>query len=157
MNLAALFFIRFSIADRWAIGGPAQGTVFLSQGDALSCLSVEQERLWCATALFRETDNLNGLAVKALFDGDDDAQLYLATGLRFIAIYMFSLPFGLYHEMGWMMIPTVCIIFYAFVGIEIIGEEIEDPFGTDANDLPIQGICETIRANVKEILITTEY
>ena len=72
---------------------------------------------------------------------------------RFIAIYMCIIPFGFIHEMGVMMIPTVCIIFYAFVGIEIIGEEIEDPFGTDANDLPIQNICDTISDNVSEILI----
>ena len=74
MNLTALFFIGFAIAHRRTIGGLAQGTVFLSKGDALSCFSVEQQRLWCATALFREADNLHRLAVKALFNRQDGAQ-----------------------------------------------------------------------------------
>ena len=44
------------------------------------------------------------------------------------------------------------MIFYVFASIELLAEEIEDPFGTDANDLPTDQLYETIRANLSEIL-----
>ncbi|MBC8044472.1 MAG: hypothetical protein IAF08_13620, partial [Rhizobacter sp.] len=40
-------------------------------------------------------------------------------------------------------------------GIEVIGEEIENPFGTDENDLPVDEIAMNISRNVKEILTFT--
>jgi putative membrane protein len=43
-------------------------------------------------------------------------------------------------------------IFYAFASVELIGEEIEDPFGDDANDLPTDTITERVKANIEEIL-----
>lgn len=46
---------------------------------------------------------------------------------------------------------TMMIVFFALEGIKAIGEEIEDPFGTDANDLPTDDICTRIKANMKEI------
>lgn len=48
--------------------------------------------------------------------------------------------------------PVVAFVFYAFASIEVIAEEIEDPFGSDANDLPIDSISETIGASLREIL-----
>jgi putative membrane protein len=44
------------------------------------------------------------------------------------------------------------LILYALAGLEIIAEEIENPFGTDPNDLPIDQICKNIRKHVGEIL-----
>ena len=54
--------------------------------------------------------------------------------------------------MGWLMIPVVAIVTYALLGIEQIGVQIEDPFGLEDNDLPLDAICETIRANLLEVL-----
>jgi putative membrane protein len=42
-------------------------------------------------------------------------------------------------------------VFYALVSMEILAEEIEDPFGLDTNDLPLDSICETIDSNLKEV------
>ncbi|MFN5888524.1 MAG: bestrophin family ion channel [Flavobacteriales bacterium] len=42
-------------------------------------------------------------------------------------------------------------MFYALVSMEILAEEIEDPFGLDTNDLPLDSICETIDSNLKEV------
>lgn len=44
------------------------------------------------------------------------------------------------------------LLFYALASLELIAEEIENPFGTDPNDLPLESICETIRKSVVEIL-----
>ena len=46
----------------------------------------------------------------------------------------------------------VSLVFYVFGSIELLAEDIEDPFGTDANDLPTDQIFETIRVNVDEIM-----
>lgn len=49
-------------------------------------------------------------------------------------------------------IPAVVLIAYILLSVELIAEEIEDPFGLDPNDLPTDDISKNIRDNVKEIL-----
>lgn len=73
---------------------------------------------------------------------------------RFVTAYILTLPFALVHDLGWMAVVAVGVIYYVMVGIEIIGEEIENPFGTDENDLPVEEIVHNISRNVKEILNT---
>jgi putative membrane protein len=71
---------------------------------------------------------------------------------RFILIFIITLPFGFVLSLHYWAIPAVAIIFYALAGLEIIAEEIEEPFGGDANDLPIMKIAEGIKKHVAEIL-----
>ena len=70
---------------------------------------------------------------------------------KFIFAYVFTMPLGFVFDFKYWTAPIVVFIFYAFASIELIAEEIEDPFGTDANDLPTDAIAITIRTNVKEI------
>ena len=49
-------------------------------------------------------------------------------------------------------VPVVMLVFYILVSVELIAEEIEDPFGVDDNDLPLDGMAQTIRADTDEIL-----
>lgn len=70
---------------------------------------------------------------------------------KFIFVYVMTFPFGFIKELGYMIIPAVTFLFYVLVSLEIIAEEIEDPFGEDANDLPTDEIAETIRGNTEEI------
>jgi putative membrane protein len=72
---------------------------------------------------------------------------------KVIFLYVFTMPIGFVVEFGYWAMPIVALIFYIFTSIEIIAEEIEDPFGTDANDLPTDTICENIRKNVEEIIV----
>jgi ion channel-forming bestrophin family protein len=67
---------------------------------------------------------------------------------RALVLYCFTLPFAMVETFGWTTIVDVLIIAYTFFGIEEIGVEIESPFGDDANDLPLEDICETIHKNV---------
>ncbi|GAB2765491.1 bestrophin family ion channel [Rhabdobacter roseus] len=69
-----------------------------------------------------------------------------------ILSYSLMLPFGLIRDFGYFTIPLVTFIFFTFVGIEMMGAEIEDPFGLDCNDLPTGDIAHTIKNNVFEIL-----
>lgn len=70
----------------------------------------------------------------------------------FIVAYSILLPFALVAEFGLWTIPTVMLVFFAFIGIELMAEEIEEPFGLDCNDLPTASIAHTIKNNVFEIL-----
>lgn len=70
----------------------------------------------------------------------------------FISIYGAFLPFALIPQFEYWAIPLVMIIFFAFIGLELMAEEIEDPFGLDCNDLPTGDIAHNIKNNVFEIL-----
>ncbi|GAB4395805.1 MAG: bestrophin family ion channel [Microscillaceae bacterium] len=70
----------------------------------------------------------------------------------FILIYVLSLPFGIVSSLLYYTIPTVALISYALVGVEVISEEIEDPFGRQANDLPLIHLSNIIKNNVFEVL-----
>ncbi len=70
----------------------------------------------------------------------------------FILIYILVLPFGLINTFEYLTIPAVMVMVFAMLGIEVISEEIENPFGLDANDLPTGQISQTIRKNVYEIM-----
>ncbi|MBM7115804.1 bestrophin family protein [Archangium primigenium] len=67
---------------------------------------------------------------------------------RALLLYCFSLPFALVDSFGWMTVFATFVVTYVFFGIEEIGVEIEDPFGSDDNDLPLDRICDTIRGNL---------
>lgn len=77
---------------------------------------------------------------------------YSAFLKKFIFIYSATLPIGYAFSLGYYVVPIIAIVFYVIASLELIAEEIEDPFGKDTNDLPIDKITETIRRNVDEIL-----
>jgi len=77
---------------------------------------------------------------------------YSAFIKKFIFFYVMTLPFGYVFQLGYYVVPVVVFIFYVLASLELIAEEIEDPFGTDANDLPLNKISENIKRNVEELL-----
>ncbi|PHN05067.1 bestrophin family protein [Flavilitoribacter nigricans] len=70
----------------------------------------------------------------------------------FITAYGLMLPFALVNTFHMMTVPLVMFMFFALLGVELLGEEIEDPFGLDCNDLPTGDIAHTIKTNVFELL-----
>jgi putative membrane protein len=74
---------------------------------------------------------------------------YSAFLKKFIFVYVITLPFTYAPVLGWYAVPIVMFIFYVLASLEIIAEEIENPFGTDANDLPLDEISKTIRNSVE--------
>ena len=77
---------------------------------------------------------------------------YSAFIKKFIFIYVITLPFGWVFSLGYFVVPIVPFILYVLASLELIAEEIEDPFGMDANDLPVDDICNNIEKHVEEIL-----
>jgi putative membrane protein len=71
---------------------------------------------------------------------------------KFIFIYVTTMPFAFVNNFGYWSVLITSFVFYVLVSMEILAEEIEDPFGLDANDLPTDGLCDKIKANVTEIL-----
>ncbi len=77
---------------------------------------------------------------------------YSAFIKKFIFLYVVSLPFGIILDFGYATIMVTVFVFYILASLELIAEEIEDPFGSDTNDLPTDDIAKTIRTNLKELL-----
>jgi putative membrane protein len=77
---------------------------------------------------------------------------YSAFIKKFIFFYIMSLPFAYVFSLGYFAIPVVIFIFYVLASLELISEEIEDPFGNDENDLPTQKISENIKKHIEELL-----
>ncbi|MBM77624.1 MAG: hypothetical protein CL846_04020 [Crocinitomicaceae bacterium] len=71
----------------------------------------------------------------------------------FIFIYTITLPIGLATTFLYWTVPISAFILYILASLELLAEEIENPFGTDQNDLPVEDICNTIKKNVEEILV----
>jgi putative membrane protein len=71
---------------------------------------------------------------------------------RLILIYCIGLPFHLVVEIDWLTAIAVGLVSFILLGIEQIGNEIENPFGHDLNDLPIDTICESVTANVEQAI-----
>ncbi len=71
---------------------------------------------------------------------------------KFIFIYVTTLPLGFVSTFGYGTILIACFIFYILVSMELLAEEIEDPFGKDTNDLPLSELSTKITENVQDIL-----
>lgn len=70
---------------------------------------------------------------------------------KFIFIYVMTLPLAFVTNFGYYSALIATFVFYVFVSMEVLAEEIEDPFGSDDNDLPTDNLTDKIKANVIEI------
>ena len=63
-----------------------------------------------------------------------------------------TLPFGYVFQLGFYVVPVVAFIFYVLASLELIAEEIEDPFGGDQNDVPTETLAHNIHRHIAEII-----
>lgn len=80
-------------------------------------------------------------------------RLYLR---RLILIYCLTLPFRIVPESGWWAIPIMAFVSFLLMGLEELGQELENPFGYDVNDLALDEICQTITRNVEMTIALTQ-
>ena len=71
---------------------------------------------------------------------------------KFIFIYVTTVPLAFIPSFGYFSALIATFIFYVLVSMEVLAEEIEDPFGTDDNDLPTEQLSIKISENIREIL-----
>ncbi len=77
---------------------------------------------------------------------------YIVLIHRVTGIYCGMLPLGLIDSLHYFTPIAVLFVSYALFGLDAIGDEIEDPFGTDTNDLPLSAISRTIEINLRQAL-----
>lgn len=68
---------------------------------------------------------------------------------QIVGFYCFALPWGLLHALHWIMPAVAVLVSYAFFGLDAIGEELDNPFDTDANDLPLAALCTAIEIDLR--------
>ena len=71
---------------------------------------------------------------------------------RTVMVYCLLLPIGLATSIGWLTPLIATFVAYTFLALEIIGEQIEEPFGTEPNDLALDAMCHTIELSVCEMI-----
>lgn len=71
---------------------------------------------------------------------------------RIVAIYVFALPFGLVKTLHYLTPVVVLMVAYTFLGLDAVGDEIQDPFGEDLNDLPLSTLSRMIEVNMLQTM-----
>jgi ion channel-forming bestrophin family protein len=74
---------------------------------------------------------------------------------QLLLLYCFLLPFQIVQSLGWWTGLISALISFTLLGIEAIGLEIENPFGHDENDLPLDAICTTMKRNIDDLISLT--
>ncbi|KAJ3284633.1 hypothetical protein HK104_009834 [Borealophlyctis nickersoniae] len=71
---------------------------------------------------------------------------------QILLLYFLALPVQLVRQLGWALVFVTFVAAFAYFGADAIAEEIEHPFGTDQNDLPIDYYCEKLREDIEYIM-----
>jgi putative membrane protein len=74
---------------------------------------------------------------------------------QLLLLYCFLLPFQIVGNLHWWTGLISALLSFTLLGIEAIGLEIENPFGYDENDLPLDAICKTMRLNIDDLISLT--
>ncbi|GJE26478.1 bestrophin family protein [Methylobacterium organophilum] len=67
-------------------------------------------------------------------------------------LYCLLLPFGLAATLGWATPIAAALVAYTFFGLDALGDQLEEPFGTDANDLPLDALLHVVDATILDAL-----
>lgn len=78
--------------------------------------------------------------------------VYTITLKLLLMIYFIVMPLGIVHELNWWTGLDMAFVSFLLLGLDEIGSEIEEPFGHDPNDLPLDFICKTIVRNVEDLI-----
>lgn len=135
-------------------GSPAPGGLLLQQGRDLGrCLATGQLRPELAASLDRTLSVLTAAAAGCeRIKGTPVPFPYTLLLHRTAYTYCFLLPFGLVDLVHGLTPLVVALVAYTFFGLDAVGDEIEEPFGTRANDLPLDALCAAIEHDLREAL-----
>jgi putative membrane protein len=82
---------------------------------------------------------------------------YRSFAVKCLILYLVTLPWALVHDFQLWTIPLVIILTYIMTGLEAIAHSIEEPFGTDLDDLDLEGHCATVATSVRQALTTESH
>lgn len=75
---------------------------------------------------------------------------------RTLYIFCLALPFALAGSLGWWTLLPALLVSYTFFGLDALGDQLEDPFGLEPNDLPLDAITRTVEREMLSLLPGTE-
>ena len=102
-------------------------------------------------------------ALVGLTDTSGNAERVLTTPLpigynilisQVVLLYVYLLPFQLVNAFGWIAIPGTVAAAYIILGIATIGDELENPFGRDVNDLHLDSFCAELAKEIDTLMST---
>lgn len=70
-----------------------------------------------------------------------------------MVLYLLSTPWLVADALGWWSVLTVTLFAYFLLGVELTAEDVEDPFGSDGDDLSLAAYCETVRAGAEQVFL----
>ncbi|EBH0564262.1 hypothetical protein FJ839_00295 [Salmonella enterica] len=70
---------------------------------------------------------------------------------RTVYLFCIMLPFALVVDLHYMTPFISVLISYTFIALDALAEELEDPFGTENNDLPLDAICNAIEIDLLQM------
>ncbi|MGA4502701.1 bestrophin family protein [Citrobacter portucalensis] len=70
---------------------------------------------------------------------------------RTVYLFCIMLPFALVVDLHYMTPFISVLISYTFISLDALAEELEDPFGTENNDLPLDAICNAIEIDLLQM------
>ncbi len=68
-----------------------------------------------------------------------------------VLLFLLTVPWGIAHDFGWWTVPITIMTSYFMLGLEIVAEHVEEPFGMDEDDLDLDTLCVKIRQSIEEI------
>lgn len=145
-----------SAAERAALAGKSARPMIV-----LAWVSQELVRLTGEKALTEERLRAMDLGLGGIVEALAGCERILRTPVpfayaqhikTFVALFCFTAPFTMCDAMGWITPVASGLLAFALFGIDEIGVEIEDPFGRDANDLPVDAIGARLEADMREIV-----
>jgi putative membrane protein len=72
---------------------------------------------------------------------------------KFIFLYVMIFPIVYSTQLNFLIAPVTMFVLYVLASIELIAEEIEDPFNGDESDLPTEAISKNIKVSTEELLL----
>lgn len=69
-----------------------------------------------------------------------------------IAVCLLSLPWGITAGFGWWTVPLTALTAYFMLGLEVVAEHVEEPFGDDEDDLDLDRLCTAVTDSVQETI-----
>jgi predicted membrane chloride channel (bestrophin family) len=70
-----------------------------------------------------------------------------------LSLYILLAPWSVSLEIGWWSIPVLAIGIGLLLGMELTAEAIEEPFGNEGDDLPLDAFCKSIEGFVETVLL----
>jgi ion channel-forming bestrophin family protein len=68
-----------------------------------------------------------------------------------IFLFLLSFPWGVAQDFQWWTVLLTVTIAYFMLGMEVVAEHVEEPFGLNEDDLDLEGLCKTIAQSVREV------